>query len=203
MMTQGSSQLEQIRLAAGLTLDQAGDRLGISPQGVRHLEIGEKTGRITLAALARAARAYGYTLHYNLQAEKRAPSALNPEHRPLERKDLRHQALDARLKQLGPLAAAELELVPSTRTMWLNGQSVKLSRLQCLLMYKLLAEVEREVSFQALCGMAWDQVTRREMQIVRVMINRLRRALSALEAHHLSIGNRHGEGYELASSQPR
>lgn len=58
--------IKAIRTALGISLEQLGNRLGISKQSVMTLEIREKGGRITLKSLSEAAEALDMKLVYGL-----------------------------------------------------------------------------------------------------------------------------------------
>lgn len=56
--------IRAVRLAFGMTLEQLGRRLSVTPQSVRDMEMREKEGSLTLARLRKAAHALDMELVY-------------------------------------------------------------------------------------------------------------------------------------------
>lgn len=61
---QSQSWINDIRTSLGMSLEQLGKRMNMSPQGVRMLEQRERDGSITLKTLNQAAKAFGLSLGY-------------------------------------------------------------------------------------------------------------------------------------------
>ena len=68
--------IRTIRQSLGMTLKQLGKRLGISPQGVRHLEEREASEGVTLAKLREAADALGCELQVVLVPKQSLEGAM-------------------------------------------------------------------------------------------------------------------------------
>lgn len=62
--SQGNSWINDVRTALGMSLEQLGKRMNMSPQGVKMLEQRERDGSITLKTLNQAAKAFGLSLGY-------------------------------------------------------------------------------------------------------------------------------------------
>lgn len=61
---QSQSWINDVRTSLGMSLEQLGKKMKMSPQGVRMLEQRERDGSITLKTLNQAAKAFGLNLGY-------------------------------------------------------------------------------------------------------------------------------------------
>jgi predicted DNA-binding mobile mystery protein A len=64
------SWINDVRLSLGMSLEQLGKRMNMTPQGVKRLEQRERDGSITLKTLNQAARAFGFGFGYGFTTSK-------------------------------------------------------------------------------------------------------------------------------------
>ena len=95
--------LYAIRHALGMTLEQLGQRLGVSKVRIKHLEDAELTGSVTLESLEKAANALNCTLVYALVPKE--PLTLMVENRARQKAQdlLRHTQQTMALEDQAPL----------------------------------------------------------------------------------------------------
>ena len=111
----GSGWIHGVRVALGMTLKQLGNRLGISPQGVKDMENREKEGAITLKSLREIGQALDMQLVYGFI----------PKENSLEK------ALEVRAKEV-----AQEIVMRTSQTMLLEDQQVSRETLERAILEK-------------------------------------------------------------------
>lgn len=194
-----------IREKLNLTLDQVGQKLGQTPQAIHKLEAGEKTGRVTLAALAEAGKALGFELVYGFVPAGSRPLSITPGVQAFSPQDtikreydrFDHRSSREKLLQLRRVSKNGLVLHPRTRVLSLGDRSVVLSPAEALTMHRLLSTKSSLVRHETLMAALWIEPNERRVAAFRVMISRLRSKLASIGAGDDPISLKHGAGYKL------